>query len=915
LIRVSSNCLLITLLSCHLAKAYVCVIDALPGTGGAKILSASGRVWLIYTINGLYRFDPITSDETLIKTNDASRQPILIFDVHRFGDGWLVGTESGVFTLDDQATALVLVSDLQTGRVESLGDFGDKGAFVAGDKGLYYVRSPNDRWAKVEGIDVGGTTTAKKIEGFGYLIGGTRGLFVLDLKDAKISQILGAVVGSVAEVSYLEGGWLVTSSNGLFFLKDPNDKLVRIQANFSNFIRVVRSMKNGGWLIGTDGGLYILSSDLKLSKASDRTLDSVSSIVHMATGDWLYATLLGLYQSKSDGNHYKMISEVGEGQPTSVEPLSNSDWVVGVNPGGLFRIGKDNGSIQRVNGAPDSVYSILSLPAGDKLVTGSDGLYRIDQNGDKLSLIPGVNPGGLWDSPGQTEEWPLERPLELTGAAVLPDHDLLVGSLNGLYRVVKDFANASTSLLQYSYKNNQVDKITAITQWSLTHRCAPVADKLGLAIEVSPVGGTTETQQVPSVGISVFNIEVVQNKITFNANIDLPGTGQWRLQLLESRAGNRYSVGEPIVISVPKRTELAKSSDGHDMEEIRIVGGDGLKSLSTTGQLTLNGNSLALTEVDAAAETAKIKVSPGELKDGLNFLATVSNTWTYWYENHELQYFANPYKSSFAIIAAIDDYKRINDPEHRPPTGERQLKNMVDGARKLRDVLVNIGFPAENIVELYDNRATADNITRELYKFWPGGIHAGADRLFVYFGGHGGSTNGFVGTGYLVTYDFEMGKPQTGFLMNNFMYSHFPNIDARTVMVALDACSAGFAIPQMLSTAADEKELRKFATLAEMRLQSTKKARNLLVAGTGDEPAVDYGGGIFTQALVNGLEGNADLFKDRVIQFDLLSLYVQRVVESWAQALGMVQEPRGFVATGPGDQFGGKILFPLSSWK
>ena len=170
---------------------------------------------------------------------------------------------------------------------------------------------------------------------------------------------------------------------------------------------------------------------------------------------------------------------------------------------------------------------------------------------------------------------------------------------------------------------------------------------------------------------------------------------------------------------------------------------------------------------------------------------------------------------------------------------------MVKHAEELRKTLIRLGFPEGNIKTLYDSEATSDGINNALYEFWPGGIHADADRLFFYFGGHGGASGG-PGTGYLVTYDYDKTKPaQTGYLMNNFVFVQFPNISARAVFVALDACSSGMALPQTAATETDKTALRQFASLAMIKEQASQRARNLLVAGVSQEPAYIYGGGIF----------------------------------------------------------------------
>jgi hypothetical protein len=266
-----------------------------------------------------------------------------------------------------------------------------------------------------------------------------------------------------------------------------------------------------------------------------------------------------------------------------------------------------------------------------------------------------------------------------------------------------------------------------------------------------------------------------------------------------------------------------------------------------------------------------------------------------------------PYKSSYAIIAAIDKYDRPGD--KRGPTPYDASPNMVAGAKKLRETLEWIGFPHDNIEALYDEEATSENIEKAMRTFWQGAEHGDAGRLLIYFGGHGDTDE--YGSGFLVTYDFDPKKPKlTSIPMSEFVSTQFRGIDAHHVLVAIDSCSSGLAIPGMrtLGEKNDEDWLNHFATLAEIDDDLKYRARQLLVAGTGKDQAIDDDGGIFTEALTNGLKGGADLMHEGVIDFGELAFYVRREVRSCARAMHKEQVPSAFT----GDAFGrGSYLFLL----
>jgi hypothetical protein len=72
------------------------------------------------------------------------------------------------------------------------------------------------------------------------------------------------------------------------------------------------------------------------------------------------------------------------------------------------------------------------------------------------------------------------------------------------------------------------------------------------------------------------------------------------------------------------------------------------------------------------------------------------------------------------------------------------------------------------------------------------------------------------------------------------------------------------------------KQLLDLATLNVIRDDMKRNARNVLVASTKDNPAFNYEGGLFTNFLIQGLKGDADLIKDGVVNFDELQVYCKR---------------------------------------
>lgn len=337
---------------------------------------------------------------------------------------------------------------------------------------------------------------------------------------------------------------------------------------------------------------------------------------------------------------------------------------------------------------------------------------------------------------------------------------------------------------------------------------------------------------------------------------------------------------------------------------------DIISELKPGMSVKLNGTPLSVSEIKSEEKKVTLLGGSEGFLDGLNSFISDVKQFHIWKEKENLSKFPEPYASSYAIIAAIDDYDRKKDPENRGASGFRALTDMVARAEQLKTELIKTGFPEANIITLYDEKATSTALDDALGEFHEGGRHAGVERLFFYFGGHGG---GAAKSGYLVTYDFDKTRPtRKGFMMSRFVSEHFPNIKAKHILVTLDACSSGLAVPGMdaLASTPATTDAERFATLATIRAETKENARNMLVASTGEQPARVEAGGIFTRALIEGLEGKADVIKDGVIQFTELRLYVERRVRAWAAELGVSQEPRSFEATREGN---GKVLFMLPS--
>ena len=103
--------------------------------------------------------------------------------------------------------------------------------------------------------------------------------------------------------------------------------------------------------------------------------------------------------------------------------------------------------------------------------------------------------------------------------------------------------------------------------------------------------------------------------------------------------------------------------------------------------------------------------------------------------------------------------------------------------------------------------------------------------------------------------------------------------------------------------------MKQFKCLSNIESKTRETARNVLVAGTREQEAIyNNNGGIFTNALVNGLSGGADMNNDGIIEWLELAMYVRNMTVTEARRLGETQEPD----YNKYNRFGsGEILFVL----
>jgi hypothetical protein len=250
----------------------------------------------------------------------------------------------------------------------------------------------------------------------------------------------------------------------------------------------------------------------------------------------------------------------------------------------------------------------------------------------------------------------------------------------------------------------------------------------------------------------------------------------------------------------------------------------------------------------------------------------------------------------------IDDYAEATWPD---------LANANHDLNAVRDLLTQrFGFFTTDDLVIRDGAADETGIKR-LVRGTLREVLRPEDRLVLFYAGHGAVATDTVAdrevvhTGHIVPHD---ASDRWSWIQVNDFLGWVNNLPAEQILVILDACHSGFALPANL------KE-REDSTIAVEDLES-QPGRRVLVSAKAFQLAADGGGdfpnnSLFTGWLTEGLrleldgEGGADRDGDGVVStWELFHFLRERLQEGGAK-----QTP--VFGTFSERDAGGQIVFPL----
>jgi serine/threonine protein kinase len=227
------------------------------------------------------------------------------------------------------------------------------------------------------------------------------------------------------------------------------------------------------------------------------------------------------------------------------------------------------------------------------------------------------------------------------------------------------------------------------------------------------------------------------------------------------------------------------------------------------------------------------------------------------------------------LVIGVGDYLRAD--------WIRQLPYARQDARAVAHLLLDpavCGFSRERVAVLTDKRAGRARVMRKLSQWLPS--HArGAELAVLYFAGHGMVQRvGRREEGFLLPHDADPDDLATSGVAMSDLANLIDRIEAEAVVVILDCCHAGKALPR---EGVSTRSVPHNFGIGRPILEGLAGTGRVLIASCGDgEKSVevpDLHHGLFTYHLLQGLKGAADNDRDGRVGLAELFNYVSAAVK------------------------------------
>ena len=238
----------------------------------------------------------------------------------------------------------------------------------------------------------------------------------------------------------------------------------------------------------------------------------------------------------------------------------------------------------------------------------------------------------------------------------------------------------------------------------------------------------------------------------------------------------------------------------------------------------------------------------------------------------------NSSNNKVALIIGIEDYSRTPKASY----ANLDAKFFYEYAKN------SFGLKEENIKLLINDEANLIDSLSALNKWLPGKVRKGQTELIIYFAGHGLASSDGKEL-YLLPQDGDSDLLARTGISRTELFSTITKLNPKNVLIFLDTCYSGVS--------RDEKSLlasaRPIKIIAD---EQTNAPNNFTIFSASQLDQISSGlkeakHGIFSYYLMKGLEGKADVNKDKDITNGELLAYMEQNVAQKASELGRQQNP------------------------
>jgi hypothetical protein len=362
-----------------------------------------------------------------------------------------------------------------------------------------------------------------------------------------------------------------------------------------------------------------------------------------------------------------------------------------------------------------------------------------------------------------------------------------------------------------------------------------------------------------------------------------------------------YEKRIPLTVAIRYPEDKARVTDEASVIAVMVTSSKGVAKVS----VTLNGTEVHQ-QTERAPQKSLVVTTPVTFREGPNVLVVSAGELDGTVQQEVRTVFFDkpkaaapppppppppPTRNRWAVVVGVGHYESPEIP---------RLRYTVPDAEAIYQVLVGpAGFEKEHVFLLTDKterKPTLKNIKWALGTFLARSAQKD-DTVLIFFAGHGApevDQRGIERDGlakYLIPSDAEPDDLYSTALPMDELQTIFGRIEAERVMVFLDACYSGaaggrtFASKSVRALNVDDLFLERL---------TRSKGRAIITASRPAEVSIElpeFGHGLFTYYLLQGLQGAADLNRDGIVSLQELYEYVEQQVTQKSRALGANQHP------------------------